>query len=59
MNPLGAIRSNAVTEAPCYRGCKEYGGLKSDQLKRQKEVEAENGRLRRAMYDLTLDADSD
>ena len=34
---------------------KEFGGLKSDQVKRLKELEAENARLRRAVADLTLD----
>ena len=34
---------------------KEYGGLKSDQVRRLKDLEAENARLRRAMSDLTLD----
>jgi hypothetical protein len=33
----------------------EFGGLKSDQVKRLKELETENGRLRRAVSDLTLD----
>jgi hypothetical protein len=33
----------------------EYGGLKLDQVKRLKELEAENFRLRRAISDLTLD----
>jgi putative transposase len=33
----------------------EYGGLKGDQVKRLKELEAENTRLRRAVSDLTLD----
>jgi len=33
----------------------EYGGLKSDQVKRLKDLETENGRLRRAISDLTLD----
>ena len=33
----------------------EYGGLKGDQAKRLKELEAENTRLRRAVSDLTLD----
>jgi cell division protein FtsB len=33
----------------------EYGGLRSDQVKRMKELEAENTRLRRAVSDLTLD----
>ena len=38
-----------------YRWRKEYGGLKGDQVKRLKELEAENTRLRRAVSDLTLD----
>jgi hypothetical protein len=33
----------------------EYGGLKVDQVKRMKELEAENARLRRAVSDLTLE----
>jgi len=33
----------------------EFGGLKSDQVKRLKDLEAENARLRRAVADLTLD----
>jgi hypothetical protein len=33
----------------------EFGGLKNDQVKRLKELERENTRLRRAISDLTLD----
>jgi putative transposase len=50
-----AIRSIGVTEVTYYRWRSEYGGLKSDQVKRLKELEAENARLRRAVSDLTLD----
>lgn len=50
-----AIRSIGVTEVTYYRWRSEYGGLKGDQLKRLKELEAENARLRRAVSDLTLD----
>ena len=50
-----AIRSIGVTEVSCYRWRREFGGLKSDQVKRMKELEAENARLRRAVADLTLD----
>jgi putative transposase len=38
-----------------YRWRQEYGGLRSDQVKRLKDLEAENVRLRRAVSDLTLD----
>lgn len=50
-----AIRSIGVTEVTFYRWRQEYGGLKSDQVKRLKELEAENTRLRRAVSDLTLE----
>ena len=50
-----AVRSIGVTEVTYYRWRREYGGLKSDQVKRLKALETENGRLRRAISDLTLD----
>jgi putative transposase len=50
-----AIRSIGVTEVTYYRWRSEYGGLKGDQVKRLKELETENSRLRRAVSDLTLD----
>jgi transposase-like protein len=50
-----AIRQIGVTEVTYYRWRSEYGGLKSDQVKRLKELEMENARLRRAVSDLTLE----
>ena len=50
-----AIRVIGVTEVTYYRWRNEYGGLKGDQVKRLKELETENTRLRRAVSDLTLD----
>ena len=50
-----AVRSIGVTEVTYYRWRNEYGGLKGDQVKRLKELEIENNRLRRAVSDLTLD----
>ncbi len=50
-----AVRSIGTTEVTYYRWRKEFGGLKVDQVKRMKELEAENARLRRAVSDLTLD----
>jgi transposase-like protein len=50
-----AIRSIGVTEVSYYRWRREFGGLKADQVRRMKELEAENARLRRAVADLTLD----
>ena len=50
-----AIRAIGVTEVTYYRWRNDYGGLKGDQVKRLKELETENTRLRRAVSDLTLD----
>ena len=50
-----AIRQVGVSEVTYYRWRKEYGGMGTDQLKRLKELEKENQRLRRAVSDLTLD----
>ena len=49
------VKALGVSEVTYYRWRSEYGGLKSDQIKRLKELEAENTRLRRAVSDLTLD----
>ena len=54
--PLGeAIRSIGVSEVTYHRWRNEFGGLKLDQVKRLKDLELENSRLRRAVSDLTLD----
>jgi transposase-like protein len=50
-----AARSIGVTQTTYHRWRNEFGGLKLDQVKRLKELEAENARLRRAVADLTLD----
>ena len=50
-----AIRSIGVTEVTYDRWRNEYGGLKTEQVRRLKELETENTRLRRAVSDLTLD----
>jgi len=50
-----ACRRIAVSEQTYYRWRKEYGGLKTDQARRMKDLEKENARLRRAISDLTLD----
>lgn len=44
-----------MTEVTYYRWRQEYGGLKTDQVKRLKDLETENSRLRKAVSDLTLD----
>ena len=50
-----AVRSIGVTEVTYYRWRQGFGGLKTEQIKRLKELETENTRLRRAVADLTLD----
>ncbi|WOI35435.1 IS3 family transposase (plasmid) [Tritonibacter scottomollicae] len=50
-----AVRQIGVTVQTYYRWRKQYGGMSRDQLKRLKELETENSRLRRAVSDLTLD----
>jgi putative transposase len=52
---VDAIRSIGVSEVTYYRWRQEFGGLRSDQVKRLKDLETENTRLRRAVSDLTLD----
>jgi putative transposase len=50
-----AIHTISVTPFTYYRWRKEFGGLKSDQVKRLKDLEKENERLRKAITDLTLE----
>jgi putative transposase len=50
-----AVRAIGVTEPTYYRWRTEFGGLKLDQVRRLKELERENVRLRKAVSDLTLD----
>jgi hypothetical protein len=50
-----AVRSIGVTQFTYDRWRKEFGGLKGDQVKRLKDLEKENDRLRKAVSDLTLE----
>jgi putative transposase len=50
-----AVRQIGVTQQTYYRWRKQYGGMNRKQLKRLKELEKENQRLRKAVSDLTLD----
>ena len=49
------MRQLGVSDATYYKWRKEYGGLRVDQAKRLKELEAENSRLRKVVADLTID----
>ena len=48
-------RRIGVSEQTFYRWRAEYGGLRIDQARRLKQMETENGRLKRAVAELTLD----
>jgi putative transposase len=48
-------REKGITEQTFYRWRKEYGGMKTVQVKRLKELEKENSHLKRAVAELTLD----
>ena len=50
-----AAKKIGVTEQTYYRWRKEYGGLRTDQAKRLKELEKENARLKRLLADAELD----
>jgi putative transposase len=44
-----------ISEQTYYRWSNQYGGLKADDMKRLKELEKENARLKKAVAELTLD----
>ncbi len=52
---LEACKQLGVTDQTYFRWRKTYGGLKVDQAKRLRELEAENARLTRAVAELTVD----
>ena len=49
------VRTLGVTQVTYYRWRREFGGLQTDQVKRMKDLELENQRLRKAVSGLTLD----
>ena len=55
MTVAEAVRQIGVTQQTFYRWRKLYVGMGRSQLKRLKELDKENQRLRRAVSDLTLD----
>lgn len=50
-----AAREVGITEQTYYRWRREFGGLKLDQVKRLKELEKENSRLKRLVAELSLE----
>ncbi len=54
--PVGkVVRKLGIAEQTYYRWRKEYGGIRTDQVKRFKELEKENSRLKKLVADLSLD----
>lgn len=49
------VRKLGVTEQTYYRWKREYGGLRTDQAKRLKDLEKESARLKRLLADAELD----
>lgn len=49
------VQALGVSEATFGRWRSQYGGMKSEEARRLKELEVENSRLKRAVADLTLD----
>jgi putative transposase len=45
----------AISEATFHRWRNQYGGMKADEVKRLKELEAENARLKKLVAELLLD----
>jgi putative transposase len=49
------VKKLGITEQTYYRWRKEYGGLRTDQAKRLKELEKENARLKKLVANQALD----
>lgn len=48
-------RKAGISEATYYNWRRKYGGLMPSEMKRLKQLEEENGRLKRIVADLSLD----
>lgn len=48
-------RKMGISEQTCYRWRKKYGGLMPSEMKRLRQLEEENGRLKKLVADLSLD----
>jgi transposase-like protein len=50
-----ASKQLGVTEQTYYRWRKEYGGMRTSQVRKLKDLEKENARLKKLVADLALD----
>jgi putative transposase len=48
-------KSLGIAENTCYRWRNQFGGIKADEMKRLKDLEKENARLKALVADLALD----
>jgi transposase-like protein len=51
------VQALEISEPTFHRWRNQYGGMKSEEAKRLKQLEQENGRLKKLVADLTLDKD--
>ncbi len=51
------VQALQISEQTFHRWRNQYGGMKAEQAKRLKELEAENRRLKKLVADLSLDKD--
>jgi putative transposase len=57
--PIGQIaRAHGITETTFYRWRRKYGGLAVPEVQRLKELERENGRLKRLLAERDLEVDA-
>jgi putative transposase len=54
-NVRDVIRNYNVSEQSFYRWRQKYGGMETSEVRRLKELERENGELKKIVADLTLD----
>ena len=53
---IGAVcQALAISEATLHRWRNQYGGMKANEAKRLKELQIENGRLKKLVADQALD----
>ena len=55
MDLISACKQAGITDVTYYRWRKKYGGMKIDQARKYKELEKENGRLKKLVADQALD----
>ena len=55
MDLISACKQVGITDVTYYRWRKKYGGMKIDQARKYKEMEKENGRLKKLVADQALD----